>query len=466
MGNHVGDHAVVLGASMAGLLASRVLSESYGRVTVVDRDTLTGVREPRRGAPQTSQAHGLLARGHQILEELFPGLTRELAEQSDVPLGDLNGDFRWYFSGERLAHGHFGLACVSVTRPILESHVRARVQALPNVTLIEECDILGVEASRDHSRVTAAKIQRHGSTTVETLAADLVVDATGRGSRTPVWLSELGYERPVEEKIKVGIGYTTRYYRLKRDVFQGDVSINPVATPDAPRGAIFSRIVESDPLHAELSVTGMLGDYPPTDHDGFTEFVRSLQAKEIYEAIKDAEPLSEPVQFRFPASVRKRYERLSRFPERLIVIGDAVCSFNPVYGQGMSVAALEALTLRRHLRSGVPNAKRYFRSIAKSINVAWDIAAGSDLANPAVEGKRTFGVRFGNAFTEKVIIAAMQDARVTDLFFRVACFIEPPSAFYRPTNLRRILWPRPYQPPAPVTAIQSRQRGGEGRRAA
>jgi 2-polyprenyl-6-methoxyphenol hydroxylase-like FAD-dependent oxidoreductase len=465
VGNHVGNHAVVLGASMAGLLATRVLSESYDRVTVVDRDTLTGVVEPRRGVPQGPHAHGLLAKGHQILEELFPGLTTELTEQSDVPLGDLNGDIRWYFGGHRVAHGHYGLACISATRPILEAHVRARVAALPNVTIIEETDIVGVEATADRSRVTGATVQRHGATTPEFLPADLVVDASGRGSRTPVWLEEFGYERPFEEKIKVGLAYTTRHYKLKRDIFQGDLSINPVAGPGSPRGAIFSRIKESDPLYAELSLAGMLGDHPPTDHEGFEAFAKSLPAPEIGDAISDATPLTDPVTFRFPASVRKRFERLTRFPAGLLVIGDAVCSFNPVYGQGMSVAAIEATTLRTLLGKGVvPAPRKYFKAIAKVIDVAWDVAAGGDLANPEVEGKRTAKIKFGNSFNVKVIGAAMQDATVTDLFFRVACFVESPGAFFRPANLRKILWPKPSQPQLRV--VPSLPRDDQQRRSA
>lgn len=461
--NHIGDRAVVLGASMAGLMAARVLADAYKQVTVVDRDTLTGARGPRRGAPQGAHAHGLLAGGHQTMEELFPGLTKELAEESAVPLGDLVGDIRWYFSGHRVASGHYGLACVSITRPVLEAHIRARVQAIPNITVIENCDILGIESSPDRSRITGARVQRRAEGSAEELlSADLVVDATGRGSRTPVWLEQLGYPRPVEEKVKVGIAYTTRYYHLKRDVFQGDLSINPVGTPDSPRGAIFSRINENDPLHAELSLTGMLGDHPPTDPEGFLEYAKSLPAPEIYEAIHDAEPLTDAVMFRFPASVRRRYEHLRSFPERLIVLGDAVCSFNPVYGQGMTVAALEALNLREHLKRGFPQPRKYFKAIAKVINVAWDIAAGGDLAHPDVEGKRTLKIKFGNWYNEKVIGAAMVDATITDLFFRVACFVEPPTAMFRPSTLRKVFFPQPTPVPTALPAPAAVQRDEPG----
>ena len=445
MDNKVGDRAVVLGGSMAGLLAARVLSDAYAQVIVVDRDTLTGVTTPRRGVPQGPHAHGLLAGGHKALEELFPGLTHDLTTKNDVPFGDLNGDIRWYFGGHRVASGHFGLACLSATRPILEAYVRSRVQAIPNVTVLENTDILGIVAAADRRRITGARIQRHGEgSTEEFLAADLVVDATGRGSRSPAWLEALGYQRPVEEKIKVGIAYTTRHYKLPYDVYQGDLSINPVAVPGSPRGAIFSRIKESNPMHAELSLTGMLGDHPPTDPAGFEEYAKTLPAPEVYEAIKNATPLTDPVTHKFPASQRRRYERLRRFPERLLVVGDAACSFNPVYGQGMSVAAMEALALRKHLlRGAAPRPRRFFKDIAKIINVAWDIAAGGDLGFPGVEGKRTLKVKIGNYYNGKVIGAAMVDPTITDLFFRVACFIDPPSAMFRLSTLRKVFWPKP-----------------------
>ncbi|WP_433241302.1 FAD-dependent oxidoreductase [Streptosporangium sp. CA-135522] len=438
MGNHVGERAVVLGGSMAGLLAARVLAEAYTEVLVVDRDELTGVTAARRGVPQGRHVHGLLARGQQILEELFPGFT-EGTTAAGVPTGDL-GELRWYFNGVRLQPASTGLVCVSAARPVLESHVRARVDALPNVTFVERCDIVGLVMTPDRGGVTGVRVQRQAEGSVEeVLEADLVVDATGRGSRTPVWLEEAGYERPAEERIKINLTYTTRQYRLPDEgILNGDLSINPVSSPSHPRGAFFSRIEDGK---CALSLTGVLGDSAPTDPDGFLDFIRSLPVPDVYDVIKDAEPLDDPVAFRYPASVRRHYEQLERFPDRLLVMGDAACSFNPVYGQGMTVAALEAITLRTYLRQGVsPQPLRFLKDIAKVIDVPWGISAGGDLTFPEVEAPRPLMVRVMNAYMAKLQAAATRDGAITRTFMRVAGLVDPPQALMSPGMVLRVLW--------------------------
>jgi hypothetical protein len=181
-----------------------------------------------------------------------------------------------------------------------------------------------------------------------------------------------------------------------------------------------------------VTLAGMLGDHPPTDPDGFLAFSRSLRFPDIYQVIRDGEPLDDPVGFRFPASVRRRYERLRQFPDGLLVMGDAVCSFNPIYGQGMSVAALEALALRRHLRRGViPQPRRWFCDLARVVDVPWDIAVGGDLAFPGVQGRRTTKVRLVNAYLAPLHAAAAHDADLASAFMRVAGLVAPPRSLRR-----------------------------------
>ena len=427
MAERVGDRAVVLGGSMAGLLAARVLADSFGEVLVVDRDQLTGVTGYRRGVPHGRHAHGLVARGQQILEAQFPGLTRELIAAGVRP-GDFSSDIRWYFNGRQLATAASGLVSVPATRPVLEFHVRRRVQAIPNVTFLERCDILGLETTADGSRVTGARLQRQVDGIEWIATADLVLDTTGRGSRTPAWLAELGYARPEEERVKIGLAYTTRHFQLESDPFGADLAIIPVATPTHPRGAFFYRL-PGDDNRVELSLTGILGDHPPTDTDGFLDFVRSLPVPDIHRAVHRAQPLDDAVCFRFPASVRRHYEHLTRFPQGYLVMGDAVCSFNPVYGQGMTVAALESLTLARHLRTGEPpRARAFFHDLAADIDAPWELAAGSDLGYAGVQGHRTLKVRMANAYMSRLQHAAVHDAGITNAFFRAAGLIDPPSA--------------------------------------
>lgn len=434
MRDHVGNRAVVLGGSVAGSLAARVLAEFYRDVVVVDRDTVLGVSTTRKGAPHTRHAHGLHARGQLILEELFPGFAEDMAHKG-YPVGDL-GEMRWYFDGRRLPYTRTGLLSVTPPRPVLEHEIRTRVAALPGVTYLERHGILGLVPTPDNERVIGVRVRPDGAGEDVVLDADLVVDATGRGSRTPAWLAEMGYERPAEERVRIGLAYTTRFYHRVPGSFQDTWSINPVASPAHPRGAFFGL---SDENRCIVSLTGILGDHPPTDPEGFLEFARSLPVPDVYEGIRDAEPIDAPTSFGFPASVRRRYERMRRFPAGLAVLGDAVCSFNPVYGQGMSVAAWEVMKLREHLRGGRFDPRTYLKALGRVVDNPWEVSAGGDLAFPGVEGKRTAKTNMGNAYVGRVQYAASKDPEVAKGFMRVAGLIDPPTALMRPRMMARVL---------------------------
>lgn len=453
-----GDRAVVLGGSLVGLLAASVLAEVYGEVVVVDRDELSGVAGPRRGVPHGRHAHGLVARGHQLLEERFPGLTKDM-ESAGVRPGDFSSAIRWYFNGRRLAPGTTGLMSIPCTRPVIEHHVRNRVEAIPNVRFLEQHDILGLVATLNRGQIIGARVQSRDGGEPEVLSAKLVIDATGRGSRTPAWLEELGYPRPDEDRVKVDLAYTTRHFRMPVDPFGDDIAIIAAATPSHPRGAFYYRL-PGDDGRVELSLTGVLGDYPPSDPDGFMEYTRSLPVPDIYESVRDAEPLDDAVTFKFPASVRRRYERLTRFPEGLLVMGDAVCSFNPVYAQGMTVAALESDTLRRHLKDSlVPRPRKFFKEISGQIDTPWEFAATADLGFPGVEGRRTAKIRMVNSYVTKVQHAAVHDSSLTGALIRVMGMIDEPTALLHPAKILRVLrlsGRQSSQAPTPAESVAAR----------
>lgn len=444
----MGERAVVLGGSMAGLLAARVLADAYAEVVIVDRDRLTGVTTARRGVPQGRHVHGLLARGQQILDELFPGFT-ERAVAAGVPTADL-GELRWFFGGRRTRPSPTGLICVSADRPVLENLVRESVAGWKNIAFAEETDILELLTADGDGRVTGVRVQDRtaADSASRAIAADLVVDCTGRGSRTPAWLEEHGFSRPVEQRIKIDLTYTTRHYRLPDEsILCGDLSINPVSTPSHPRGAFFSRV---DGGRCIVSLTGVLGDAAPTDPEGFLDWARSLAVPDVYEVIKDAEPLDDPVSFTYPASIRRHYEHLERFPDRLLVMGDAFCSFNPVYGQGMTVAALEALTLRAHLERGVPEPLPFLKDVAGVVEAPWQISAGGDLAFPQVEGPRPPELEMTNAYMGLLQSAMTRDPAVTRAFMRVAGLVDPAPGLMSPEMIYRVL--KSGSPPVPAPA--------------
>ncbi|MFE9191809.1 FAD-dependent oxidoreductase [Micromonospora sp. NPDC007208] len=454
MGRKVGDRVVVLGASLGALLAAKELAESFDDVVLVDRDEVVDNSTYRRGVPHGRHAHGLVAKGQQIFERQFPGLMADLVNAGVKP-GDFNGDIQWIFGGQRLKPSTSGLLSVPATRPVLEYHLRKRVQAIPNVRFLQKRDVLGLAVTADGATVTGARIQAQTpGSAPEVLDADLVIDATGRGSRTPAWLAELGYARPTEDKVKIDLAYTTRHYQAPYDPFGSDLAIIPAATPAQPRGAFFYRL-PGDDNRLELSLTGILGDHPPTDPEGFGEFVRSVPVPEIAKVLADCEPLDDPVQFRYPASVRRRYEHLTRFPERFLVLGDAVCSFNPIYAQGMTVAAVESVVLGDLLRQGtIPHWREFFRRIAAEIDSPWDFSASADLGYAGVQGRRTAKVRTINAYVARYQRAAVHDAELTNGFIRVAGLIDPPTSLLRPDRIVRVLRKagRPVPPPAQTLA--------------
>ena len=440
MGGTRSDRAVVLGGSMAGLLAARVLADSYGEVVVVERDALPVAAEHRRGAPQSRHIHGLLARGQQALEELFDGLTAELVERG-APAGDMLADVRAYFGGQRLRQGPSGLLALQVSRPMLEACIRARVRRLPPVVVMDGCDVAGLTTTVDNRRVTGARVvPRRDGSAEQVLTADLVVDATGRGSRTPAWYAAHGYAPPPVEQVPVGIGYASRVYRNEPGLLDGDLAVLVPPTPDHPRGGGVAAI-EGDRLIVTLF--GILGDHPPTDPAGFMAFSTTLHHPDVSDILRVAEPLEDPVAFRHHVSVRHRYDRLGKVPDGLLVMGDAVCTFNPVYGQGMSVVALQALALQAHLRrSSTPRPREFFREIGRTVDVPWNMATGGDLSFRGVDGRRTMPMRLLTAYVARMHLAAAHDAYVGRAFLRVAGLVDPPPALVAPRVLSRVLKPR------------------------
>jgi 2-polyprenyl-6-methoxyphenol hydroxylase-like FAD-dependent oxidoreductase len=430
--------AVVIGGSMAGLLAARVLADAYAEVTVIDRDRLPACPEHRQGVPQAHHAHALLARGQQALEELFPGITVELATRG-APTGDMLRDARLHFSGHRLVQAMSGMVFVSASRILLEDEVRRRVRKLPGVTFAPSSDVVGLTTAPGGKRVTGVRaLRRTDGSAAEVHNGDLVIDAAGRGSRAPAWLETLGFGRPDEDRLPIDLHYTSRRYRLGSDALAGDFGSVQAATPANPRAGVLARLEGDQWL---LTLAGILGDRPPTDPDGLLAFAQSLSFSDIYEAIRNAEPLDDPVTFRFPASVRHRYERLTRLPDGLLPLGDSMCTFNPVYGQGMTVAAEQALVLQRHLRRTGPLPTRgIVRDFARVVDGAWEMARGADLAIPAVPGRRPRAQRLMAAYIARLHAAAAHDARLATAFVRVSGMVDGPAALLRPRVALRVLW--------------------------
>ena len=428
------QRAVVVGGSMSGLMAARVLSDHFKEVVLFDRDTISSHAETRKGVPQGQHAHALLASGRLTLEKYFPAFKEELLAQ-----GALTGTYqqlRWFDNGVYHA-GFDGLEALIVSRPTLEKYVRSRLLRLPNVRITDCRAVDGVVSSA--GRVTGVKCGD------EVVNADLAVDASGRGSQSPAWLEAMGFRRPNEDAVRVGLGYATRIYRRTAADLKGDLAVICPSAPPQTRGGV-ALAMEGD--RWMVTLFGMLGDHPPTDEQGFNEFARTLPAPDVFEVVSQGTPLTDPVPFKFPQSTRRRYELLDRFPDGYLVFGDAVCSFNPIYGQGMSAAALQAAELDRSLAGGDDGlAKRFFTAASKVIDAPWTMAVGGDLRYDAVDGARTGMVKFINWYIGKLHIAAAGDPAVARAFHRVANLLDPPPAILKPGIAFRILQGNMRKPP-------------------
>jgi 2-polyprenyl-6-methoxyphenol hydroxylase-like FAD-dependent oxidoreductase len=437
----IGDHAVVLGAGMGGLLAARVLADAYRRVTVVERDLLPEAAAQRRGVPHGRHAHLLVPEGTRILDELFPGLLGDLVAGGVPVIRDL-AEVRFAPGGHLLGlRGRpAGPIPYQASRPHLEAHVRARVQGLPTIETVDRCDVVGLVTTAAQDRVTGVRVLHDGATGAraeEILDADLILDATGRGGRTPAWLEAIGYDPPPEAQLAIHLKYATRHLRLRPGALGGAKIVGVGAEPGRPTGLVLFAEEEDRWI---LTLFGYQGHHPPTDAQAFLGFVEAVAPPDVFAEVRDAEPLDEVVAYRFRANLRRRYERLRRFPAGLLVFGDAICSTNPAYGLGMSVAALQAVALREALAGGDRDlARRFFRAAAKPVGVAWQMTVGADLSLPQVQGPRPLPVRVVNAYAKRVQIAAEHDSVVAERMLRVASLQDRPPRLFRPSTVRRVL---------------------------
>jgi 2-polyprenyl-6-methoxyphenol hydroxylase-like FAD-dependent oxidoreductase len=443
----VGGHAVVIGGSMTGLFAARVLSDHFERVTIVERDQLPESPEFRHGVPQSRHIHVLLKRGLEVMEELFPGLEAELVTEGAVPVA--GADFLWLTAaGWASRFPGVRLQSLSMSRELIEWSVRKRVLHLPNVSLPGRRDATGLAPSADGSRVTGLLVKERGTGATSLVEADLVVDASGRGSKAPQWLEALGYPRPQETVINSHVGYASRYYRRPSRQSDWKVLMIHPRPPSMPRsGMIF-------PIEGNRWVVSLagFGDFPPNDDAGFLEFTRRLRSPFLHEALGDAEPISPIHGYRATANQRRHYESLARQPDGFVVVGDAACAFNPVYGQGMTVAALTALELRRCLREGAQRfPARLQRAVARINEGPWVIATGGDVRYPTTEGAEpSVADRFMQRYLDRVVKTATRDEFVFTAFVRVIHMLDSPRALLRPGVVWRALkgaGPPPTEPP-------------------
>lgn len=449
-----GTHAIVLGAGLAGLVHAIPLTHRFDTVTLVERDVLPGRPEHRRGVPQGRHIHLLVPGGVARLEQLLPGVLADMSEAGAHVIAA--PDWRFHMGGGRLDLARAGFRITGATRPLIEHVVRARVLALDRVALLDGWSARALTTSDDRTRVTGVRLQSETDPGEErTLGADLVVDTTGRGSRSPRWLADLGCAPPEEERLKVDVHYTTRLFRRDPTDLGGCRNVLVDVPPDGRRGGVALAVEDGQWL---VTLIGMMGERPPAELDGFTDYAASLWNPDLHEIVDGAAPVGAASRHAFPTFRWRRYDRLSRLPERYVVSGDAVCSFDPRFGQGMTVAMIEAIELGRvldkHGLSGV--GPRLLSAAQWAVQDAWDLGTGSALANPRVDGPRPLSWRCTNAYVQRLLTMAHQDPVVAEAFVRVIGMLDRPPDLMHPRILRRVLVPR-----SPAAGRVTRARGAQ-----
>ena len=429
-----GERAVVLGSGMAGLLAARVLHDYYDAVTVVERDSEPDPI-PRRGVPQGPHPHVLLEAGRATIEDLVPGFTAELRAAGGQRV-DGRTDLHMYAEGGLLAPPASDRLAFFGSRPLYEQTLRRRVAAMDGVTIEYETRFVTYRMT-NAGTVSGVRV-RQGDDTID-VDASLVVDATGRTSRTPTWLDSVGLVAPELDTARIDLTYSST--TIPRPTDDRRTYFIQATPPNTNAGTIVP--IEDD--RWLVTMIGYHGDQPPADETGFTRFAEQLPLDAPGTILDAQSEFAGPIiQYPFPANRRYRYDQLATVPNGLVVVGDAMASYNPIYGQGMSVAALEAVVLAHTLTAGANDVGlRFFSTAGKIVDIAWLMAVGADFRFPQTTGQRPRGTAIFNRYLGQLVRGAHRDGRLTDDFYAVINMEQPPASLFGPRVLWRVLRPRP-----------------------
>ncbi|MFL6194658.1 MAG: FAD-dependent oxidoreductase [Thermoanaerobaculia bacterium] len=451
-------HAIVIGGSIGGMLAARVLSEHFDRITLIERDHLPEGGANRAGVPQARHLHFFLKRGLSVVEELFPGVKPDLLAAGSHLL-DQGKDFRILYRSGWSPKVPCNLEICTFTRPLLESTIRRHLLEDSKIQILDRREVAGLVMDEGGTRVEGVRVRPRGQEDGDvTLRADLVVDVSGRGSKAPEWLEAAGYERPEETVVDAFWGYATRIYEPVEGFSAEWKSLFLLNRPPyQPRAGIIQPIEGNRWI---VTLAGVMRDYPPTDEEGFLRFARSLSSPELFRAIERARPLSKIWGYRQTENRLRHYEKLSRLPRGFVTMGDAVCSFNPVYALGMTLTCLAVMELRDSLREGRGQVEslKFQKRLARLAAGSWALTTGEDLRWPATQGGEiTPKVKFMHWYIDQIIRLIPQSDEVFRRFQEVNHMLKPPTALFHPAISLRVLRQAFGPQRAPARAQPARQ---------
>jgi 2-polyprenyl-6-methoxyphenol hydroxylase-like FAD-dependent oxidoreductase len=436
----IGQRAVVIGAGIAGLSVARALSDSFDHVVVLERDTLTRDAAPRIGVPQGKQPHALLVGGLRALTELFPQFLEQLLNSGAVAFDYRMARFE--MGGfDPLPQRDLGIPIYSASRPVIESVIRRELERIHNVALQEKCRVEALSVS-DSGSVNEVRYAAPGGA-VHSVSADLVIDASGRGAPTFKLLDTVGCARPANSSIGINIDYSTAIFTKPKDAPKDWLLAATIPRAPQERHGGLIMPIEANQWMVTMSVRHPQSAPPATD-DEFLAFAKNLRTKTLFDAIQHAERITPIVRHRFTGSVRVHWERLGDIPRGLLVLGDAACHFNPLFGQGMTAAAQQALVLKQLLDTAVHERDplgwlqtAYFQKLAAVLDTPWSVAV-SDLIYPETTGIRPEHFAESMKFAAGLMRLAVQEPEVHKLMVEVQQLLKPPSVYNEPELRRRI----------------------------
>jgi len=438
-----GSIALVIGGSVAGMCAASALGRSHRCVVVLDQDALPVTPQPRRGVPQASFVHSLLERGRRELEALFPGFNQAMLARG-VPVLDFGSDVAALRSTAWIKPAPTGLQSLWPSRSLLETVVRRLLLGIPNIEVRDRVTVTGLVVAGAPPRVLGLRIRTEDGAEEE-LRGDLVVDASGRGSKAPAWLRAIGVAPPPEERVDAHVGYSARLYRapppasLPRSWWWKGIVIE-CAPPGGRTGGVLLPVEDGGWL---VTLMGFNREYPPSDEAGFLRFTSALRSPLIAQAIARAEPISDIRASRSMVNCLRRYDRWPGALDGFVALGDSVCSFNPVYGQGMTAAAVCASLLGENAASegsSTPGfATRFHRRQGQFIETPWRMATASDVLFPGTEGEVPREGWLRERYVSALFETAWEDPAVHRHIVRVFHLVSDPTSYFDPWVIRRVL---------------------------
>ncbi len=432
------DQAIVIGGSVGGIFAARVLADFFDRVTIVESEHLSSDAKQRKNIPQGNHAHTLLIRGGRLINQYFPGTIDRLVAAGAVPV-DMGHDIRWHHFGGWKAHWDDDMIGTFLSRPLVESELASAIKRFPNIEIREQTKAESLIVNEGENRVQGIRIQNKNGE-CEEIRGDLVIDTTGHNSLT---LQQLKSENIPFDEVPIKVSYASRIYRQPTSLPPWKVLMIAQGAPSKRAGVIFP--LEGGRWIATLGAYA--GEAPPKTHDEFMAVARALPVPDLYRAISEAEPMSDVTTYRFPRDIRHRYDKLKNPLGGLVVLGDALCRLNPLYGQGMAAVAVESDLLRELVQKWSKTgeafspafSRKYFKQAIKRTSPAWQGATLEDLRFFKDEVDLPLSTRIQQWYTRRMHLAAIDSPEVSKTFYRVANLLDPPTDLFKPSIAARVL---------------------------